>query len=340
MERIRRGWLMAVVVPLLAALLAGCAAGAPTSGKPADAGQAPSSGEAKKVRIGITQIAEHPALDAARKGFQDALNEKGWGDKVTYDYQNAQGEMPSAQTIAEKFVADKDDLILAIATPTAQAAAKATADIPILITAVTDPVTAGLVKSLAQPGTNVTGTTDMNPVDRQIELLTQLVPGAKKVGVIYNAGEVNSGVQVKMVKEAAQKLGLTVVEATVANTNDVSQAAQSLVGRVHAIYVPTDNTVVSAAAAVIQVAEKAKLPVIAGERSVVDAGGLATIGIDYYKLGRQTGEMAIQVLQGKKPADLPVESQKEYAVVVNGKAAKALGLMIPQAILDQAEVLQ
>ena len=340
MERSRRGWLIAAGAVLLAALLAGCAGTAATSSKPADPAQTPSASEAKKVKIGIIQIVEHPALDAARKGFQDVLKEKGWADKVTYDYQNAQGDMPTAQTIAEKFAADKDDLILAIATPTAQAAAKATNSIPILITAVTDPVTAGLVKSLDQPGTNVTGTTDMNPVDKQIELLKQLVPGAKRIGVIYNAGEVNSGVQVKLVKQVAQGLGLTVVEATVANSNDVSQAAQSLVGRVDAIYVPTDNTVVSAAAAVIQVAEKAKLPIVSGERSVVDAGALATIGIDYYKLGRQTGEMAIQVLQGKKPADLPVEAQKEYAVVVNGKAAKAIGVNIPQAILDKAEVLQ
>ena len=342
MRQANRRWLLVAVIVVMAAILVGCAKPAASTGQPSQAGQtagAAASG-AGTIKIGIIQIVEHPALDAARKGFTDVMKEQGYGDKVTYDYQNAQGDMPTAQTIAQKFVADKVNLILAIATPTAKAAAKATSDIPILITAVTDPVSAGLVKSLDQPGTNVTGTTDMNPVEQQIGLIKQIVPGAKKVGIIYNAGEDNSNVQVKLAKDAAQKLGMAVVEATVANSNDVAQAAQSLVGRVDAIYIPTDNTVVSAAAAVVKVAEKAKLPIVAGERSVVDAGGIATIGIDYYKLGRQTGEMAIRVLKGEKPASIPVEGQKEFAVVVNAKEAKAIGLTLPPSILEKAEVLQ
>lgn len=335
--RQNRGWLLAVVVVLIASMVAGCGKIAATSGQPALAGQ---SQAGAKLHIGIIQIVEHPALDAARKGFQDVLKEQGFDSRVVYDFQNAQGDMSTAQTIAQKFASEKVDLILAIATPTAQAAAKATSDIPILITAVTDPVAAGLVKSMDQPGTNVTGTTDMNPVAEQIAMVKEIVPQATRVGIIYNAGEDNSVIQVSLAKQAAQTEGLQVVEATVSNSSDVAQAAQSLVGRVDAIYVPTDNTVVSAAAAVVKVAQQAKLPIIAGESSVVQAGGTATIGIDYYKLGRQTGEMAIRVLKGEKPATMPVESQKEFSVVVNQKAAQAIGLTLPQSLLSKAEVLQ
>lgn len=335
--RQNRGWLLAVVVVLIASMVAGCGKIAATSGQPALAGQ---SQAGAKLHIGIIQIVEHPALDAARKGFQDVLKEQGFDSRVVYDFQNAQGDMSTAQTIAQKFASEKVDLILAIATPTAQAAAKATSDIPILITAVTDPVVAGLVKSMDQPGTNVTGTTDMNPVAEQIAMVKEIVPQATRVGIIYNAGEDNSVIQVSLAKQAAQTEGLQVVEATVSNSSDVAQAAQSLVGRVDAIYVPTDNTVVSAAAAVVKVAQQAKLPIIAGESSVVQAGGTATIGIDYYKLGRQTGEMAIRVLKGEKPATMPVESQKEFSVVVNQKAAQAIGLTLPQSLLSKAEVLQ
>lgn len=214
---------------------------------------------------------------------------------------------------------------MAIATPSAQAVAGATKDIPILITAVTDPVGAKLVNSLQKPGTNVTGTTDMNPIKEQLELLKQLVPGAKNIGVIYNAGEQNSQTQVKKVKELASGLGLEVSEATVTSTAEVMQATQSLVGKVQAIYVPTDNMVVSAANSVVQVADQNKIPIISGESSVVEKGALATIGIDYKKLGEQTGEMAIRIINGEKPQDMPVESQKEFSIVINKKMRIKLG---------------
>ncbi|MDI3280625.1 MAG: ABC transporter substrate-binding protein, partial [Bacillota bacterium] len=287
---------------------------------------------------GVMQIVEHPALDAARQGFIDALAEKGYvaGKNVTYDLQNAQGDMSIAQTIARKFVDDKVDLILAIATPTAQAAANATRSIPILITAVTDPVAAGLVKSLEKPGTNVTGTSDMNPVKEQLALVKEVAPQARRVGIVYNAGETNSVVQVEMARKAARELGLTVVEVTVTGSSGVYQAAQSLVGRVDAFYVPTDNTVVSALESVLKVAETHKLPVIAGESESVKRGALATFGIDYYRLGRQTGEMAIQVLQGKDPAQMPIQFQKDLELTVNLKAAAAMGVKIPEAMLKRA----
>ncbi|MGI6451000.1 MAG: ABC transporter substrate-binding protein [Desulfitobacteriia bacterium] len=283
------------------------------------------------IRLAIIQLVEHPALDAAREGFLETLKVNGYeeGKNLVVDYQNAQNDQSVLRPIAEKFAADKPDLILAIATPSAQAMAAATSDVPILITAVTDPVTAKLVNSLEKPGTNVTGTNDMNPIQEQMELLVELVPQAQNVGVIYNAGEINSQVQVGIVKEVAAGLNLNIIEATVASSADVLQAAQSLDGKVEAIYVPTDNTVVSAADSVVQAANKIKVPIISGESSVVEAGGLATIGIDYQKLGAQTGEMALRVLKGSKPQDMPIESQKEFVVVINEEAAHLLGIEIP-----------
>jgi len=297
--------------------------------------------ESEQVTIGITQIVEHPALDAARQGFIDALVEGGYkeGENVVYDVANAQNDKSNALTIAQKFTNDKVDMIFAISTPSAQAASQATADIPILITAVTDPVEAGLVDSMEAPGTNVTGTTDMNPIAEQLDLIKKFVPDAKKVGVIFNAGEVNSEVQVKIAREVAKDIGLEVVEVSVATTADVSQAAASLADRVDAIYVPTDNTVVAALEAVIKVAEENDIPVIAGEGDSVERGALATFGIDYYELGKQTGEMAIKVLSGEDPAGMPIETQKNMKLYLNKKAAEAMGVEIPEDLLSEADEL-
>lgn len=319
-----------VGILLISAVLVGALAG----------GQAQAAAVAKggTVRLGIIQIVEHPALDAARNGFLDVLKEAGYeqGKNLLVDFQNAQGDMSIAQTIARKFALDNKDLILAIATPTAQAMANADKDTPILITAVTDPVAAGLVKSLESPGTNVTGTTDMTPVRKQFELLKRIFPKAKKVGILYNAGEVNSVVQAKLAEKAAKDLGLTLVHSTASNSSEVMQATQALVGRADVIYVPTDNTFVSAFEAVANVANKYKIPIIGGEESVVDRGGIATVGINYYKLGRQTGQMALKVLQGAKPASMPIEDQDEIDLVLNLKAAKLLGVSIPDALIKEA----
>lgn len=228
-------------------------------------------------------------------------------------------------------------MILAIATSAAQAAANVTKDIPILITAVTDPVSAGLAESLEKPGGNVTGTTDMNPVAEQIKLIKDLVPNAKKVGILYNAGEINSKVQVDIAKQAAAEYGLTIIEATVSNSNEVSQATQSLMGRVDAIYVPTDNTIVSSIGAVIKVANDHKIPVIGSERGQVEAGAIATKGIDYKELGKQTGRIAVEIIKGKKPQDIPIEGAKVVTLIINQKAAETIGLTIPKDILDNAD---
>lgn len=284
-----------------------------------------------KISIGIIQIVEHPALDAAREGFLETLEQNGYveGQNLTVDYQNAQNDQSTLQTIANKFASANHDLILAIATPSAVAVAASITDVPILITAVTDPVTAKLADSLERPGTNVTGTTDMNPIKEQFELLKQLVPEAKKVGILYNAGEVNSQVQVEIAKEVVQNMDIEILEASVATSADVLQAAQSFIGKVDAIYVPTDNTVVSARESVIQVTNTNNIPLIAGESSVVDAGGLATIGINYFNLGKQTGEMAIRVLKGDNPQDMPIESQKDFDIVINEETANLLEIEIP-----------
>ena len=298
--------------------------------------------EADTLKVGIVQIVEHPALDAAREGFIDVLTEQGYveGENISCQIQNAQGDMATANTIAQKFKNENLDLILAIATPTAQAVANLVKDKPILITAVTDPVGAGLVESAERPGNNVTGTNDLQPMEGQFKLAQDLAPGTKTVGIIYNAGEANSVVQVKMAKDIAAQLGLEVVEATADTSAGVLQAAQSFAGRVDVIYVPTDNTVVSAFSSVVKVAEENKIPIIAGEENLVSQGALATVGVNYYRLGRQTAEMALKIIAGEaEPETMPIESQKETELVINVDAAKTLGITIPDALLEKATIV-
>lgn len=312
--------------------LTGCSNGSSQTGAtPA------SSAATKEYKIGVTQIVTHASLDATRTGFKKALADA--GIKATYDEQNAQDDQATSTSIANKFKDAKLDLILAISTPSAQSTAQVITDVPILFTAVTDPVAAQLVTSNEAPGANVSGTTDMNPVAEQIALIKQIKPDAKSVGIVYSSGEVNSAVQVEMARKAAAEQGLSVVEKTITNTSEVQQAANSL--NTDSIYVPTDNKVVSAIDAVLQAAEKRKIPLIVGEGDSVKKGGLATIGIDYEKLGYQTGQMAVKVLKGEaKPESMPVEAQKEFVTMVNTTAAERMGLTIPQALLDKATVIK
>ncbi|WP_031517861.1 ABC transporter substrate-binding protein [Desulfofalx alkaliphila] len=299
-------------------------------------GEEPEAAE-DKVNLGIIQVAEHPSLDVARQGFLDVLSENGYleGENLAVDYQNAQGDQANLQTIARKFVQDECDLVLAIATQSAVTMANETGDIPILITAVTDPVTAKLVESLERPGTNVTGTTDINPVKEQLQLVKEIVPGAEKVGVIYNSSEVNSQVQVDLADQAAPELGLELVKVTVTASSEVMQAAQSLVGRVDAIYLPTDNMVISSLAAVIGVAEENKIPVISAESNSVENGAVATIGIDYYQLGRTTGEMALRVLKGEEPQNMAIQSQPGSDIVINLQAAERMGVTVSEDLKNK-----
>ncbi len=293
----------------------------------------------KLLRIGISQIVEHPALDATRQGFMDDLEQNGFasGKKVEYDYKNAQNNRAVSGQIARKFVGDEVSLILAISTPSAQDAAAATKTIPILFSAVTDPQVAGLVKSLERPGGNVSGTCDRSPVGRQLQLIRQILPAAKTIGIIYNPGEVNSVASVAEMAARAAKMGFTVVKAPAASSSTVKMAAESLLGRVDAIQVPTDNTVVLAFESVVKVCQDNKVPLFAADVDSVTRGAIAALGMDYYKLGRQTGAMARRILQGSvKIADMPVEFQHDLVLHVNPAQAAKMGVRLPKAIMKQA----
>lgn len=297
---------------------------------------------AQPLVIGITQIVEHPALDAARDGFIAALEEAGFkeGEDVVYDLQNAQGDFANAISIAQKFKDDKVDLIVAIATPTAQAALQVNREIPIVINAVTDPVAAGLAKSWESSGNNLTGMSDAAPNKQQVELIPLFLPEAKNVGTIYNAGEANSVVQIEVARETCKELGLNLIEVTVSNSSEVLMAAQSLAGRVEAIYIVTDNTVVSALESVIKVCNQEKIALILADPSTVDKGALASYGIDYYSLGKKSGEIAIQILKGAKPSDIPIQTitdPKDLQFVVNLDTAKIIGISVSEEILKTAD---
>lgn len=292
--------------------------------------------KAKTIKIGVIQLVEHSALDANYKGFVDGLAEAGYvdGENIKIDYQNAQGEQANCVTIAQKFVNGKSDLIFAIATPAAQAAANLTRKIPILISSVTDPESANLVKSNTAPGGNVTGTSDLTPCAAQMELIKKLVPNAKTVGMLYCSSEQNSHFQIKLAEEACDKLGLKYVEATVSNSNEIQQVTQSLCGKVDVIYSPTDNMIAAGMPLVGQVALENKIPVIVGEEGMCRAGGLATYGINYYELGKQTAKMAVKILKGEvKPATMPIEYLDTCDFVVNEDTAKVLGIEIPADLL-------
>ncbi|MCC0697530.1 ABC transporter substrate-binding protein [Clostridioides sp. ES-S-0048-02] len=278
--------------------------------------------------IGITQLVEHPSLDKAKQGFIKALEDKGYkdGDNIKIDFQNAQNDMPTTQSIASKFLSDKKDLIYAISTPSAQAAYNATKDIPIIMTAVTDPVEAGLVKSLEKPGGNVSGTSDYLSIDKTLELVKTLTPKAKKIGVIYNTSEVNSKIQVDSLHDYAKKNNYEVVEKGISSSSEVNQAISSLVGKIDVLYVPTDNLIVSSMPIVSKVANENKIPIIASEEGSVSSGALACCGIDYEKLGYKAGELAIEVLEGKPVGDIPVAMLDETEIIINEDTLKALDM--------------
>lgn len=302
-----------------------------------------SSGK-KDFKIGVVQLVEHNALDAANKGFVDGLKERGYieGQNITIDQQNAQADQSNLKNISQRFVSNKDDLICAIATPAAQSAANATKKIPIVGTAISDySGAAKLAKSDEKPGGNVTGTSDEGPIEEQVDLLIKLFPNAKTIGTVYSSSEINSQVQVEKMKQYAESKGLKVETATVSTVNDIQQSAQSLIGKVDVFYEPADNVIASAMPTLTAITDAAKVPVICAEPNMVKQGGLITYGIDYYKLGVQTGYMAADILDGKaKPADMPIQKAKDLKITVNKKNATALGITIPDDILQQADVVE
>ena len=292
----------------------------------------------KTINIGIVQIVEHPSLNTIREAFITQLAAKGYkdGDNIKIDYKNAQGDQTNLNTIVQKFVADKSDLIVAIATPSAQAAANATADIPVLFSACTDPVGSGLVASLDKPGKNVTGTSDAVSAEKIMELAKRITPDIKKIGALYNSSETNSISVVNNLKEYAKNNGMEVIEGTVTNSSEVQQVTQSLAGQVDAIFSPIDNTIAAAMPVVSQVAYNAKIPVYVGADSMVKDGGLATYGVNYTTLGQETANMAVDILTGKKPGDMPVKIMSDVQIYVNKDTAQAIGITLPDDVLSEA----
>ncbi|MGT2667536.1 ABC transporter substrate binding protein [Streptococcus rifensis] len=279
------------------------------------------------VNVGILQYMEHDSLSAAREGFVAELEANGYkdGEKITIDYQNSQGDQANLQTISEQLVG-KNQLVLAIATPAAQSLATASMDVPILFTAVTDPVSADLVDSFENPGGNLTGTSDQAPIDKQVELLGQAVPDAKTVGILYTTSERNSEVQVEEASKLLEKAGYTVVLKGISTTNDVQDAATSLMKDVDAVFVPTDNTVASTMTMIGELSIEYKVPVIGGSTDMVDAGGLLTYGTNYEALGRQTAKMAIKIIEGEEVSTLSVQAPETVDLHVNAEMADKLGI--------------
>nr|WP_137391616.1 ABC transporter substrate-binding protein [Rhodoligotrophos defluvii] len=298
-----------------------------------------SAGQAEEpVSVKLSYIVDHPAIEAAKNGILAALNKAGYvdGKTMALEVQSAQGNMSTQAQINSKFVGDKPDLIIAISTPSAQTAMAATKDIPIVFAAVTDPLAAGLVDSYEAPGRNLTGASDMTPIDKHMELVRRIVPDVATIGVIYNGGEANSVAQVEVVKAEAAKAGLKVVEATATQSSAVLDAARSLVGKVDAIYVPTDSTVVSAIEAVARVGGEADIPVIAGDTGSVERGAIAALGFDYFDIGLAAGDYAVAVLKGESPAKLPVRFIDRLQLYLNPKAAAAMGVTLPDSLVKEA----
>ncbi|MBS7577424.1 MULTISPECIES: ABC transporter substrate-binding protein [unclassified Enterococcus] len=283
----------------------------------------------KEATIGVLQMMKHASLDAAYEGFKEGLKEEGYeeGKNLTINYQVGTGAQDSLKSMSETLVKKDPDLLLGIATPAAISLLNETTDIPIVITAVTDPVESKLVASEKKPGGNVTGTTDMVPIEKQVKLLLSIKDNIKTVGIAYNAGEGNSKIQADLAIEALKKEGVETKVLTANSTNDVQSVMTSLAKNTDAIYIPTDNTFATAAPVVGEVAKEYKIPVVAGSAEQVEAGGLATFGINYTSLGKQTGVMAAKILKGEaKPESLPIESANDLELIVNKDMASALGI--------------
>ena len=323
------------LVALLAAGSLGLAACSGTpSAMPATPAATASDGA---LKVGIAQIVNHPSLNDLRDGFKEGMAAAGYveGSDVVYEERNAAGDQTTLTAIASSYATK--DLVVAIATPTAQAMIQALPDTPIFFAGVTDPVGAQLVLSLEEPGGNVTGTSDFPPVADQLALIKEILPEAKTIGLLYSSAETNSHIHADLVKEAAPALGLSVQEATVSNSSEVAQAAESLAD-VDAFFIGTDNTFVSAIESVVQVAEARQIPLVVSDPDSVARGALAAYAVDYRAQGVQTGTMAAAMLtSGGKAGDIPVERAKDLELSVNPGAAQRMGVTLPQAVLDRAE---
>ncbi|WP_156168014.1 ABC transporter substrate-binding protein [Vogesella sp. EB] len=289
--------------------------------------------------VAVTAIVDHPALDAARKGVEDELKAAGFeaGKQIKYQYQSAQGNPATAAQIARKFIGDAPDVIVAIATPSAQAAVAGTRSIPVVFTAVTDPVAAKLVKSWKAGNGNVTGVSDMLKLSSQVDLIAKVKPGAKRVGMVYSPGEVNSVIVAKELKAELAKRGMTLVEAPAARTVDVAPAAKSLIGKVDVIYTSTDNNVVSTYESLVGVAQQAKIPLVAADTDSVKRGATAALGQNYYDIGRQTGKLVVRILKGEKAAAIAPQVGEKLSLTLNQGAAQKQGVTLSPALLKEAK---
>lgn len=317
-------------VTLLSAALFGC-------GNDDKAAAPDAKTDAKTVAI--TAIVEHPALDAVRQGAIEELGAAGYkeGENLTINFQSAQGNMATAGQIAKQFVADNPDAIIAIATPSAQAVVSGTSDIPVIFSAVTEPVEAKLVPKLDGSGTNVTGASDVLPLEPQVDLIKELLPNVKNIGFVYSPGEVNSTVTLKNLKAITSAQGINIVEAPAQKSSDIAMAAQSLAGKVDVIYTSTDNNVINAYEALAQVAKEAKIPLVSSDPSVVERGAAVALGVNYLDLGRETGKITARILKGEKAGDIPVYAAQKLDLFVSKKYAAEQGITVPQSIIDRAQ---
>jgi len=291
------------------------------------------NGVSPSFQIGILQLVEHPALDAAREGFIFALEEAGLD--FEYDFQNAQGDIQVVNTIAQRFAGNRVDLVLAIATPSVQAMAATTYRIPIVGTAITSYERAGVIYSNEAPGGNVTGASDMNPIEAQINMIVEFVPDIQTLGIVYSTNEANSVYQAEIARAVAEGLGLAVVEGTVTTTSDVQQNTLSIANRVDAIFIPTDNTHADAMTIVGHISIETGVPVFAGEENMTLGGGVATLSVNYFELGKQSGQMAVQILRdGADPGVMPIQFAETLNYVVNGFMVEELGLTVPARFAD------
>lgn len=288
--------------------------------------------------VSVSSIVEHPALDSVRDGVKKALNDAGYTEEkgLKWQFQTAQGNTAITAQIARKYVGDKSDVIVAISTPSAQAVVAATKSIPVVFSAVTDPVAAQLVSSWDASGTNVSGVSDMLVLEKQLELIKKVVPNAKNVGIVYNSGEANSVVVVERLRELLTANNMALVEATAARTVDVGAAARSLVGKVDVIYTNTDNNVVSAFEALVKVGNDAKIPIIASDTDSVARGAIAALGVNYYDLGVQTGNMVVRILKGEKVGNMASETSDKLELFVNPGAAEKQGVTLDDAFIKSA----
>ena len=297
--------------------------------------------EEKKVKVGVLQLLSHPALDQIYKGLEDGLAKEGYtvGKNLQLDLQNAQGDQSNLVSMGQKLVSDNNDLLVGITTPATLSLSNATKDKPIIMAGITYPVEAGLIKSENNPGNNITGVSDRTPIKQQLEVMKQILPKMKKVGILYTASEDNSVKQAQEAEKLAKELGLEVKVSTVANTNDIQQVTETLAAETDAIFVPIDNTIASAMATVVKVTDVKKIPVFPSSDTMVADGGLLGIGVDQYKIGIETAKVIAKVLKGADTKTMPIVLANEGVIYLNEAKAKQLGIEIPQDIKDKARVV-